>query len=503
MFPLLIILLGLLPASQAESSPATMETARQLVKQGKFTEAAAAYRSIIDRHKNSEQEKPSPLAYTGLVESLLKSDDVPAADDASRQAVATLPDSASVHAARGDVYFRQALLEQAVAEYKSALKLDEKCARAWLGMGKVDASIALQAEAGEKFTRAHELDQEDGDILYRWAVTLPYPKNVQQLEHYVAEFHFDSIQERRNREYLALVKALAGRTVWVPEKAASHNEIRIEPLIPGPGQMLGYGIKANLNGKATATLLLDTGASWATITKKLADKIGARRLSEQALEGSGGAASSGSYLAWVDHFNAGGVEFRDCIVHVSPQNDLAGAEGLLGTEVFDHNLLTLDITARRLVLDALPDPPVRPFTEVHPYSPQKISTRQLFQFGHLLLVPADVNHKAIGLFVLDTGSNATALSPRMAGQAGSVAQSKTHVHGMGGDSGDSPMAQNATLQFSGVPEKAQDLITTDLNPLSKNLGIEVSGIIGFPSLSKLKVVIDYRDGWVEFRGSSR
>jgi tetratricopeptide (TPR) repeat protein len=479
------------PQPQPENA---LASARQLFNQGKFTEAAAAYRS------SSQKDPASFAARAGLVQSYLKADDVKAAEEASLQALTALPQSALIHAVRGDVYFRQGLLVEAANEYKAALKLDEKCARAWLGIGKMDATTAHTTRAKEAFAKAHDLDphNEDGDVLYRWAVTLPYPKNVEQLEHYIAEFHFDPDQERRNREYLDLVKALAGRSVWVPAKQVGHAEMKIEPIIPEPHRMAGYGIKASLNGKATAMLLLDTGASWATITKKLADKVGARKLSEQALEGTGGSASSASYLAWVDKFTIGDAEFHDCIVHVSPQNDVAGADGLLGTEIFDHNLVTLDINGRHLVLDPLPEPPRDLFPEVQPYSPQKIGARQLFQLGHLLLVPADVNHKALGFFVLDTGSNATALSLPMAEKSANVRAGKMQVRGIGGASSDNAVAENAMLQFSGIPEKPQDLVTTDLHPLSKNLGIEVSGIIGFPSLSKIKVTIDYRDGWVEF-----
>jgi hypothetical protein len=197
----------------------------------------------------------------------------------------------------------------------------------------------------------------------------------------------------------------------------------------------------------------------------------------------------------------GDAEFHDCIVHVSPQNDLAGADGLLGTEIFGHNLLTLDINRRRLVLDPLPEPPDDLFPEVRPYAPEKSGARQLFQFGHLLLAPADVNRKATGFFVLDTGSNATALSLPMAQKSADVRADKMQVRGIGGNSSDNAVAENTVLQFSGIPEKPQDLVTTDLHPLSKNLGIEVSGIIGFPSLSKFKVVINYRDGWVRFESS--
>ncbi|HMC29192.1 MAG TPA: tetratricopeptide repeat protein, partial [Candidatus Angelobacter sp.] len=129
---------------------------------------------------------PSAAAYSGLVQSLLKLDDVKAADESSKQALAAFPGSAIVHAARGDVDFRQGLIPEAEDEYKAALKLDDKCARAWLGQGRVDAVFVRRSQAKTAIARAHELDPEDGDALYEWALRQPYPENVAALEKHLA-----------------------------------------------------------------------------------------------------------------------------------------------------------------------------------------------------------------------------------------------------------------------------------------------------------------------------
>ena len=487
----LVLLVALAPRVFSVEQ-ASLSSADSLARQGRFREAAGAYRAIV------EKDNSSSAAWLGLVESHLKADDVKAAEESSAQALSFLPQSAVVHAAHGDVLFRQGLLNEAEQEYEQALRLDDKCGRAWLGIGRMFSGNSRPGKAKEAFAKAHDLSPNDGDVLYRWAVELPYPKSVQELEKYVAEFHFDAGQERRNREFLALIKALAGRSVWNPASGVSHAEVKLQPIVPGPNRMLGFALKANLNGKANATLLLDTASSWATISKRLADKIGARRLSEQALEGTGGENPSASYLAWVDKITIGEVEFHDCIVHVSALNNNSGTDGLIGSEVFEHNLLTLDFANRKLVLDPLPassDDSSLP--KIRLFAPQKIGVRQFFRSGHLLLVPAELN-RHVGLFVLDSGSNATLLARDFAAAAGPVRAANMRVTGLSGSAGENAVAENAILQFSGVPEKPQDLITTDLHGLSRNLGTEVSGMIGFSSLGKMRVVIDYRGGSVTF-----
>ena len=189
----LLLIVMLAPLSGAQSLPVSdddaLANARHLFRQADFRGASAAYRKIVDA-------KPSPEAYAGLVRSLLKADDVKAAEESSQKALAVLPDSAMIHAARGDVYFRRGFIPQAEDEYKAALKIDEKSARAWLGQGKVDAAYARRSKAKAAITKAHELDPEDSDAFYEWAIRLPYPENVAALERHLAEFHNDPEEER-------------------------------------------------------------------------------------------------------------------------------------------------------------------------------------------------------------------------------------------------------------------------------------------------------------------
>src|SRR5262249_5040247 len=150
-----------------------------------------------------------------LVQSFIKLDDVKSAEASSRQALEAFPQSALAHATRGDAYFRRGLIPEAEGEYKSALNLDDKCARAWLGQGKVDAVMARRIEAKSAVSQAHQLDPEDGDALYEWAVRQPYPENVAAMDKHLAEFRSDPQTEGHERDYMELIKALAGRQVWI------------------------------------------------------------------------------------------------------------------------------------------------------------------------------------------------------------------------------------------------------------------------------------------------
>jgi tetratricopeptide (TPR) repeat protein len=487
----LAFILIILPLSQAPAQKPAGEdgkdiaAARQLFRQGDFHSAAAQFRQITD-------SRPNAAAYAALVESLLKLDDVKAADDSSQKALVALPDSADVHAARGDVYFRRGLIPDAQEEYKTALKLDDKCARAWLGQGKVDAVFARREQAKAAVAKARELDPEDGDALYEWAIRQPFPGNVAALEKHLAEFRNDDETERHEREYKEFVKALAGRRVWIPAKEVDRTEIKLEVLTIGASMVRrGYGVRVRLNDRATVTLLLDTGSSGVIITRKLAEKIGARKLSEQSLEGIGKGATNVGYKAWVDKVVIGDLEFHDCFVQATP-HEIAQADGTIGTDVFTKYLVTLDFPERKLHLDPLPAA-----SHGEP-GPEAGAFTQAYNFGHFLLLSTDIGKKATGLFVVDSGANANTISPELAKFVPDMRLFNSPVSGASGQTNSAFIADDATLRFAKVQKKGERISTVDLHSVSKDLGVEISGQIGFSAMAEMKLMINYRDGLVAF-----
>jgi tetratricopeptide (TPR) repeat protein len=476
------------PAEPLDSS------ARASFKQGQFKEAAAAYRSLIGT-------KPSSEAYAGLVQSLLKLDDVSAADQESQRGLEIFPQSALAHAMRGDVDFRRGLMAEADGEYAAAGKLDEKCARAWLGKGKILLATAREDQARKLFARAHELDPEDGDALYNWAALLPYPQNVTELDRHLAEFRSDRDQERREHDFVELLRHVAGRKFWVQAKPVSQTEIKMETVAPVPRMVLGAGLRVRFNDSVNATLLLDTGANWITIPRKLAEKIGARKISNYGLEGTGDSGPAAGYFAWVDKVTLGDLEFHDCLVHVSMKNDMGGIDGVVGANFLSQYLVTLDFPVRRVRLTALPkSPSADNDSSLQAATETGEAVRHFFGFGHLLLLPTQVNRLATGLFVVDTGANTSSISPDFAAQVGKLRDATPRVSGMSGQVKQVFVLDSATLRFSPAPQTLDKLIAFERRSLSKELGTEVSGFIGYDLLQRMKIAINYRDGLVEFEG---
>jgi len=472
--------------AQISATPSeTVVTGGQKFRQGDFRGAAAAFQKTIDG-------RPSPEGYAGLVQSFLKLDDVKRAEEGSRKALETFPRSALAHATRGDVYFRRGMMPDAENEYQTALKIDGQCARAFLGQGKIDATLARDQRAREAVTRAHELDPGDGDALYEWAIRQPYPANVAALEKHLSEFRSDPEVEGHESDYLELLKALAGRKVWVLTPDVARAELKLESLTFGGNfTPRGYGLRVRFNDRATATLLLDTGASGVTITRKFADKIGAQKLSEQAIVGVGSSGAARGYQAWVDEVAIGELKFHDCFVHVLPSS-IAETDGIIGADVFAKFLVTLDFSAHKVRLETLPEAPasVSAAASAGPWT-------QAYGFGHFLLLPTDVNGKVAGLFALDSGANINSVSPELGQRIPEMRMLNSPVIGVSGMV-NSAQGANINLRFAGVRRDVR-IITVDLGSVSKNLGTEVSGQIGFNTLDRMKITINYRDGLVDFQ----
>lgn len=508
---LAVLLLAAPVSAQTPSAGSPVDPlapARVLFVQGDFRGAAAAYQALIE-------QKPSPEAFAGLVLSLLKLDDVDAAAEKSSKALELFPQSALVLAAAGDVEFRRGLMAEAEGEYNAAIKRDEKCARAWLGLGRIYSAESQPQRSQKALAQAHELAANDGDILYYWAVELPYPRNVEGLKKHLAEFRDDPERERHEREYVDFLSALAGRKVWLPARDVQQAEIKLQPIFaerpvaPQDGasrlgapsiitnagaRLRGYSLQVKLNGRATASVMLDTGASGLTISRKLAEKIGAKKLSEHSLEGVGSSSPVKGYEAWVDKVAMGELEFHDCHVHVTPGSS-PDYDGLIGTDVFEDHLVIVDLPARKLRLEPLP----KRGDQAPGRSPASLSSfTQFYRFGHILLMPTRVGDSAHGLFLLDTGSSTNAISPQLARQVSRVRDSNLAVKGMSGSVKDVFTADEAVLQFSRFRQPHQDIATFDMHGLSKDLGTEVSGFIGFATLKTMKMIIDYRDGLVDF-----
>ena len=124
---------------------------------------------------------------------------------------------------------------------------------------------------------------------------------------------------------------------------------------------------------------------------------------------------------------------------------------------------------------------------------------RIYRIGHDLLMPTHVNDSKAMLFILDTGASLNMMSTRAANTVSKVrSDDSLRIKGLSGEVNKVYTADMATLQFANIKQPNQYMATIDLSHISKNLGIEVSGFLGFPIFRLVEMKIDYRDGLVRF-----
>ena len=490
--------------SNSTNSPVDgLSSAKTLLDKGKFEEATTAFKALVEKDPKSAE------AQVGLIRSLYRNDNFDEALAAAKNAVAALPQSAVVQATSGDLAFRLGKFADAEAAYRASLKLDPNSARGMFGMGRMFEMVSMHKMAKTALTKAHELDPGDMQIYNHWLETLSYGEQLNAVQKAAGDH--PSEREQQRIKYLS---AAVEKKPWKLASPIQPTEIKLQPygreeeyVFRGNGSGMmpkskGFGLQVKFNDRASAVLLLDTGASGITIGRKLGEKAGVVKIADTYMFGIGDQGTIQTYVGWVDKINIGGIEFNHCIVEVSSRTDIADEAGLIGADVFEKFLVTLDFKERRLLLGPLPKSPSGVADEDAPQdryiAPEMQSFTKIWRFGHDLVIPVVVSDKAMGNFILDTGADLNSVTPSLAKQITKTSYEGYSMKGVSGRVNEVVNGDKAILQFGKMRVRSDDIPVFDVTNISNSEGTEISGFIGIKTLVQMKFIIDYRDGLVNF-----
>jgi predicted aspartyl protease len=409
----------------------------------------------------------------------------------------------------GDIHFRSGNFAESEKEYRAALKLDGKSSQATLGMARMMEMVSMNKRASAMYGKAHDLDPDDSHIFHAWLATLPLGEQLEPLKKYAGDHPGE-----RDANHLKFLESYGKKKLWSLDGEIKPTEIKMLPFgrelsyvedIRRNGPMTiskGYGLSVKFNDKASSVLLLDTGAGGITIGRRLAEKIGAVKIVDTFIGGIGDDGPIPSYLAWVDKITIGTVQFRNCIVEVSSKNNVADEAGLIGADVFDKFLVTLDFQEWRLQLSPLPkNPAVTVADEDAPQdryiAPELQGFTKFYRFGHNIVVPVVVNDKETADFVLDTGADLNMMDTKFAQKVTkATAEDEYRMKGVSGKVTEVLTGRKAILMFAKMRIESHDLPVFPLDRFSSFEGTEIAGFIGIRTLVQTKMTIDYRDGLV-------
>jgi predicted aspartyl protease len=482
------------------------------------------------------QQKPNDPALTmSLAHVLLRQQKVKEADEVVQKALAQNPKSAILLTALGEAQYREGTPWLAGTSADTAMKIDPCYPQLRLLNAELLRLSSYYAAAAKEVGVAHSLDPHDPQIRRRWLETLPLKERIAELEAYLAagsgddpetmralHFHLDYLKQQLMQPHKACRLVSDTETATVPFAAMMRDATHIRTF--------GLDVKFNDHN---ARLQIDTGASGLVISRSVADHAGLKQFSQTEMGGIGSEGRKSGYTAFADDIKIGSLEFRDCAVVVIDKGNVVDSDGLIGMDVFSRFLITLDYPMRKLLLAPLPprpddsapskptletkssvddDDPPPASLDTKPSAPKPTSHgprdryiapemknwTHIYRIGHNLLIPTALNNTEEKMFILDTGSFSTTITPEVAREVTKVHSADINVHGISGKVDKVYTADSITFRFANISQKVLDVVAFATPSISKNLNMEVSGFIGYTALAQMTISIDYRDGLMKF-----
>ena len=412
---------------------------------------------------------------------LLVADEV----DKAEAFLSTQTRSAETIALQGEVAFRRGDFAKADTLYKEALRMDDKSARAHFGIGKLALTKLKARDAVREIARAIALSP--AEALYRYHASEAYGTNKQyaeqtkQLQEYV-RLNPVNDQERvlEAKAALEMIASFNGQDIALVVAPASPAPI---PLTKTLNLLFA---KVMIDGKGPYNFAIDSGATQVVLSERLATRLGLTPVTTTLMHGVGGAGKVESKLYKVGEISIGDVRVKN--VPLGTFNDpliSQLADGILGTAVLSDFIVTIDYPNNRMEL-----------TKKAAAATPTTDTLSARYFSNLMLVPLEVNGKFRGNFIVDTGAVTTVLSHSTAALLGVKpdtpgARIELGVAGVGGVEGVVLRVPSVTLKTPKNSDTFAQLVSIDMKEISKMIGTEVSGILGFDFLENYKLVIDY------------
>jgi predicted aspartyl protease len=262
---------------------------------------------------------------------------------------------------------------------------------------------------------------------------------------------------------------------------------KLGPLVVPPARTTGLLIKVRINGGAPLGLLLDSGTQYLVLDRRTARRSGCTGGTDFELVGAGAQTPAVVKKGQVDEMQIGDLTMRDVPLLVVDAPLPNGIQGVLPLAIFAGFLIRLDLPAK--TLDLLP----------YPSTPEDASQGlRAISSNQLLFVPGTVNKTIQGYFLLDTGASYTAISQKIARELNVLEMSMPRIPLVGGVGDiDAPVVLgNVQLRLGMREFDTGPVVAVDLATASRYHQVEVSGLLGYPTLRGSVVTLNYRDGLV-------
>lgn len=240
--------------------------------------AAILYQKLID------QDATQGEAYYGLVRALLKAHKSHEAYAAAELGLQKAPQTSGAQVAAGMAAFRHGDVEKAEEYFRAAFKINSKDTGALAGMASVFSMLSRFKAARELMLEAYRNSPDDPAFMMAKANSLRGTEHIAALEKVLAIYDPESDEARGLRAHIATDRAVGDRKLRRLTSPYESAGIKLFRLMDGPQRLRGIGVHVRFNGRETARLLLDTGASGISLSPKLAEQAGLEVLGRESYE---------------------------------------------------------------------------------------------------------------------------------------------------------------------------------------------------------------------------
>jgi tetratricopeptide (TPR) repeat protein len=462
---------------------------------------AARYKTAAELYAEAlKRDSAASNAYYGLVRALIEDHRSREAYAAAEEALKRSPQTVGTQTAAGLAAYRKGDLAKAEQHFLAARRMEAGYPGALLGLAYVHGAYSRFKTARNLRLAAYQRSPGDPELMIARAGTLKGAEHLAALQKALAILDPETEQARNLRAHIASDLAIGDRKLRVLASPYEASRIKLFRILAGPSHSWGVGVRVRLNQRQTAQLLLDTGASGIAVSPKLAARAGLERLGDQATDakGIGDQDARASYRYLAQELRMGEVVFANYPVSVFRAAKSADFDGLIGADVFQRFVVTIDFP--RLELALAPRPGGENSTDSEePWDagPPAAGFHRAVRFGNHLSVPTFVNNGPATLFLLDSGAAGNLIDTAVGRQSTKVRRDdRVIIAGVQGKVKETSRADDIKLVFAGFRQDNPYLVAISLEKTSDSLGVALGGILGMPVLSHMKLTIDYREGTV-------
>lgn len=388
----------------------------------------------------------------------------------------------------GDSLFRQSRFEEADRAYREVLAVDANHPKAYLGLGRIALVSNRKEEARQQFARAFQLAPQDPDILYSHAMHRTNATERASLLRAYMQNSGNASRERREDALakLRILERVGDRELWKLTSPYRPYHLRLKDFAPNGLSSSGKLVEIRVNDGKPLRLLLDSGADGIFVHASRLRQTELEWLAETASAGLGSGQPANGRIGLAQSVTAGELRLENCLIQVMNRDLIPGADGVIGSAIFEAFLLRLD--SARETLDLLPYPDA-----------VQAGAIPFYRIGQLILVRAGISKTKDGYFVLDTGAARSCLSWDKAGPR----QGTIRMQGANRDSVTSFRIAPIQLQLGERKLVDEDPIGMDLREAEQREGVAIDGIAGFSLFRHAVLTINYRDGLLAIETARR